>query len=65
MIDQTQKKLREAMDKLRESMSETKQKALQTLEEMRLRDPEFWKDFGFASERDYLVYVGWADLINP
>ena len=55
MIDQTQKKLREAMDKLRESMSETKQKALQTLEEMRRRDPEFWTDFGFASERDYLA----------
>jgi hypothetical protein len=32
---------------------------------MRLHDSEFWKAFGFASERNYLVFVGWADLINP
>jgi hypothetical protein len=57
--------MREEMDRLGESMRETKKKAQQALEEMRQRDPEFWKAFGFASERDYLVYVGWADLINP
>ena len=57
--------MREAMDRLRESMRDTKQKARQALEEMRQRDPEFWKAFEFASERDYLVFIGWPDLINP
>ncbi len=57
--------MRETIDQLRESQLDSKKKARQVLEEMRQRDPEFWKAFGFASERDYLVYVGWDELINP
>jgi DNA-binding GntR family transcriptional regulator len=58
-------KMREEMHRLRESMQETKTNAQRALEKMRQLDPEFWKAFGFASERDYLVFVGWHELSNP
>lgn len=58
-------KLREAMDQLRQSQLENKKKAQQVYEEMKRRDPEFWKTFGFASLDDYLVFTGLTDLIKP
>jgi hypothetical protein len=57
--------LKETMDQLRQSQRDNKERARQAYEEMKRRDPEFWKAFGFASEHDYLVFVGWAELINP
>ena len=57
--------LREAMEQLRQSQLDSKQRVRQVYEEMKRRDPEFWKASGFANERDYLVFVGWTELINP
>ena len=44
--------MRETMEPLRESQIANNQNAQQVYEDMKRRDPEFWKAFGFASERD-------------
>ncbi len=57
--------MHEAMDRLRESQIANKQNAQQAYEEMKRRDPEFWKAFGFATEDEYLRYFSLDDLLNP
>jgi len=55
---------RETMEPLRESQIASKQKAQQVYEEMKQRDPEFWKAFGFATEKEYLWYYDLDDFIH-
>jgi hypothetical protein len=44
---------------------ENRKRAQQIYEEIRRRDPEFWKTFGFANENDCLVFNGLTDVIEP
>ncbi len=56
---------RETMEPLRESQIANNQNAQQVYEDMKRRDPEFWKAFGFATEDEYLWYYDLRNLINP
>ena len=57
-------RMREAMEQLRENQIAGKQKAQQVYEDMKRRDPEFWKAFGCATEEEYLWYYDLHDLIT-
>jgi hypothetical protein len=57
--------MREEMDRLRESRLENEKKAQQAYEEMKRRNPEFWKAFGFVTEGEYLWYYDLHHVIKP
>jgi hypothetical protein len=52
------------MEQLRESQIANKQHAQQVYEDMKRRDPEFWKAFGCATEKEYRWYYDFDDFIN-
>jgi hypothetical protein len=57
--------MHEAMEQLRESRRASKKRARTAYAEMKRRDPEFWKAFGFNSEDEYLWYYDLRGLLNP
>jgi len=52
------------MERARRSRRRAEADANRIYAEMKRRDPEFWKAFGFETEEEYLRYYDLTDLIK-
>ena len=57
-------RLSKIMERARRSRRRAEADANRIYAEMKRRDPEFWKAFGFETEEEYLRYYDLTDLIK-
>lgn len=57
------RRLGKVMERARRSRHRAELEAKRIYQEMKRRDPEFWKAFGFETEADYLRHYDLPDLI--